>query len=460
MKTHIQKSCFNMAKSCIKLALVVGVQIASTTALLSLPNDAHAQTNPVIMQQTYSEAQLAQMLAPIALYPDSLLTHILIAATYPLEVVQAKRFLDKHNGKDIQKLMAKAEDQDWDPSVLALLAFPTVLDKMNEDIDWTQNLGDAFLQDEAQVMASIQSLRHQADRANSLDGIDNMEVTRSNNQIIIEAARPEIIYVPYYDPRTVYGHWRWYSYPPIYWAPYPGYARYPSHHSHFYWNTGVSISFNFYFSSFHWHQRYVVVNRHHKHYNYRYPSHKKFVANSGSQRWQHDNKHRRGVAYSTPVVSQKYRSNKPSKQETRYQVSKERYSATNNHGTNDHKSRQYIDKSNSSQQKVQKSREQHFSENLHQLNATNTTKTSRSSPQVRTTEPYRENKNHKPSTYDSYQAAKPKEASKRDQSKRELSKSEPRQQRDTAKQGSQTSSHQDRKNQDARQQHTKTKERQ
>jgi len=139
----------------------------------------------------------------------------LIASTYPLEVVQAQRWLEDHPKLSTDQVMSRTEDKDWDPSVKALMAFPNVLQKMSEDLDWTQRLGEAFLADEAQVMDGIQSLRQQADKANSLASMENMAVTRANNQIIIEPVRREVVYVPYYDPRVVYGTWRWgVAYPP------------------------------------------------------------------------------------------------------------------------------------------------------------------------------------------------------------------------------------------------------
>nr|WP_077755787.1 DUF3300 domain-containing protein [Shewanella psychrophila] len=276
----------------------------------------------------FSEAELAQMLAPIALYPDSLLTHILIASTYPLEIVQAKRLQGKNKLLPTEQLMEKAEDEEWDPSVTALLAFPTVLDKLSEDLKWTQDLGDAFLQDEERMLASIQILRHQADKADSLAEMENMAVSRVENQIIIEPVQKEIVYVPYYDPRVVYGHWAWYNYPPIYWAPYPYYVRPP--YGHFYWHRGVHISFNYYFSAFHWNKRHVVVVHHNNARHYRH--HGRIVTSHGAQRWHHKPVHRRGVAYRSPAVKHRYKSHRPSSLHTK-QVRKAQYSTVSRANT-------------------------------------------------------------------------------------------------------------------------------
>ena len=281
-----------------------------SVALVALPFTAPTQAAGVSVSQGSStaigQAELEQMLAPIALYPDSLLSHILIASTYPLEVVQAQRWLEDHPKLSVEQVMSRTEDKEWDPSVKALMAFPNVLQKMSEDLDWTQRLGEAFLADEAQVMDGIQSLRQQADKANSLANMDNMAITRANNQIIIEPARREVVYVPYYDPRVVYGTWRWgVAYPPVYWefGGYVGYPYRPSH-SYFYWSPGIHISFNYFFSSFHWHNhRVVVIDHHHSHH---YRPRERYTVSYGAQPWKHKPEHRRGVVYHNPVVKQRY----------------------------------------------------------------------------------------------------------------------------------------------------------
>ena len=292
----------NRLKKWCCLSLVIAMPLIMPVTAVNAEQNQFEQTQ-------YSEGQLAQILAPIALYPDSLLTHILIAATYPLEVVQAHRWQQSKQHLSTQKQIDKAQNKDWDPSVVALIAFPNVLQKLSEDLDWTQSLGDAFLQDEAQVLASIQTLRQEADNANSLEQMENMQVTRVSNQIIIEPVRKEIVYVPYYDPRTVYGYWRWYRYPPVYWAVYPGYVR-PSY-GHFYWRAGVHISFNYYFSAFHWHKRHVVVVHHHNSHKYRHRG--RIVTSHGAKRWAHKPQHRRGVAYSNGALRHKYNRHQPNR---------------------------------------------------------------------------------------------------------------------------------------------------
>lgn len=250
----------------------------------------------------YSDAQLAQMLAPIALYPDALLTHVLIASTYPLEVVEAQRWRKQHQDWSDNQLTNEGAKQGWDPSVVALLAFPNILDKMSQDLNWTSDLGEAFVADEGRVMDSIQDLRQAAYAADSLKNVSQIQAKRENDRIIIVPADPQVIWVPYYDPRLVYGTWRWSAYPPFYWDPFPGYVIAP--HSLFYWrNGGIQISFNFFFSTFRWHERTVWVDYHHTHY--RYVPYRSSIS-SGSQRWVHRPEHRRGVHYRHESLQQRY----------------------------------------------------------------------------------------------------------------------------------------------------------
>jgi len=251
-------------------------------------------------KEVLSEAELAQTLAPIALYPDTLLTHILIAATYPIEVIEAERWIKKQPTASNEQRESKAQKKGWDPSIQALLAFPQVMAKLSDDLSWMQKLGDAFLLNEARVLASIQTLRQQAEQAGSLAAMDNVDVIREQKNIIIEPAQPEIIYVPYYDTRLVYGQWYWANYPPVYWhRPH----HYPVNYSHFYWGHGVHISSHFYFSAFHWHKRYVIVNHSTRH---GYHPRNKIVISHQAKRWNHQPKHRRGVSYNNGRLKQKY----------------------------------------------------------------------------------------------------------------------------------------------------------
>tara|TARA_R110002050_G_scaffold219619_3_gene355479 strand:- start:1004 stop:2149 length:1146 start_codon:yes stop_codon:yes gene_type:complete len=249
-----------------------------------------------------SDAELAQMLAPIALYPDSLLTHILIASTYPIEIIEAHRWL-KNNASLNTKQIAKAiEDFDWDASVKALVPFEQILSRLSDDLSWMQQLGDTFLEDESRVLASIQSLRYEAKHAGNLSKMANMDVSYDDNNIVIDSKEREVVYVPYYDTRMVYGIWRWSSYPPVYWAP--SHRVYVNHHNPFHWHSGIRISFNYFFSTFHWHKRHIMVVNPRKTHHYRA---RKLITHGGyAKPWLHKPVHRRGVSYKNKVIREKF----------------------------------------------------------------------------------------------------------------------------------------------------------
>jgi hypothetical protein len=266
---------------------------------LLLPPIAMASNNDYSNAEVtqYSEAELAQILAPIALYPDSLLTHIVIASTYPLDVVEAYRWRERNSNLNASEAAERAADKGWDPSVVALVAFPSVLERLNEDLTWTQDLGDAFLADEERVLDTIQVLRRQAMQANTLTNMQNMRVTQVNRQIIIEPVQREIVYVPYYDTRVVYGNWRWNRYPPTYWDSglHVSVGFGGRHSGRFHWSPGINIGFNYHFSAFNWSSRHLLVTHHHQTRAYR--SHARIASSHGAKRWQHKPSHRRNIAY-------------------------------------------------------------------------------------------------------------------------------------------------------------------
>ena len=147
----------------------------------------------------FSSEELEQIVAPIALYPDALLAQVLMAATYPLEVVEAARWLEKNPKPQPKDLEAKLKDQTWDPSVKSLCGFPDVLQRMNDNLDWTQDLGDAFLGQKELVMDTVQNMRRKAyDSGNLKSGKEQTVTEQADKIIVIEAADPEVIYVPTY----------------------------------------------------------------------------------------------------------------------------------------------------------------------------------------------------------------------------------------------------------------------
>lgn len=252
----------------------------------------------------YTQAELDSMLAPVALYPDSVLSHVLIAATYPLEVIQAARWSRERPGLRGEDAVAAVEHHDWDPSVKALVAFPELLARMDEDLDWTQNLGDAFLLQEEDVIASIQYLRSEAYSQGHLRSNEHVRIVREKQYIYIEPARTRVVYVPYYDPRVIYTGWRWHSHPPRYWHRPSGFSL----SVNFYWGRPYHVRPSFYFSSFHWPTRKVVVVNHHHHYynGHRFHSARDVARFQEARHWKHDPAHRRGVSYRGQVAQTRF----------------------------------------------------------------------------------------------------------------------------------------------------------
>ena len=171
----------------------------------------------------FKQEELDQMLAPIALYPDSLLTQMLMASTYPLEVVQADRWAKQKKNMKGDALAKALEAQTWDPSVKSLVNFPQVLTMMSEKLDWTEKVGNAFLGQQKDVMDTIQQLRAKAQASGNLKTTKEQVVKVEKEVIIIEPASPQVIYVPAYNPTVVYGAWAYPAYPPYPVYP-PGYA--------------------------------------------------------------------------------------------------------------------------------------------------------------------------------------------------------------------------------------------
>jgi len=157
--------------------------------------------------KTFKQEELDQLVAPIALYPDSLLTQILMASTYPLEVVQADRWAKQNKDLKGDALAKGLEAQPWDPSVKSLVNFAQVLAMMSEKLDWTQKLGDAFLAQQKDVMGSVQKLRAKAQASGNLKTTKEQVVKVEQETIIIEPASPQVIYVPAYNPTRGMRRW-------------------------------------------------------------------------------------------------------------------------------------------------------------------------------------------------------------------------------------------------------------
>jgi hypothetical protein len=257
------------------------------------PGTAATSDAPLLKQP-----ELDALLAPIALYPDPLITNIVMAATYPLEIVQADRWM-KDNSPKLQgnELRTSAEKQHWDDSVKALIATPAVLDMMSSKLDWTQKLGDAVLAQEADVMDAIQRLRGKAYGKKTLSSNEQQTVTVTEDQgrqtIAIAPASSESISVPYYDPAVAYGDW-----------PYPDYPAYP-----YYWPTpdyigagvlATGLAFGSAYALGRWGSNYWGnnVNWRNNNINVNRAAH--------VEHWQHNPQHRGGVRYGNGNVQQKF----------------------------------------------------------------------------------------------------------------------------------------------------------
>ncbi|MGO3926689.1 DUF3300 domain-containing protein [Rhodopseudomonas pseudopalustris] len=274
---------------------------------------AHAQTPAPSdinqSQQLLKAGELDQLVAPIALYPDALLATVLMASTYPLEVVQADRWATENKALKGDQLKAAVDKQSWDGSVKSLIATPSVLSMMSTKLDWTQKLGDAVLAQQADVMDAIQRLRTKAQANNKLVSNKQQKVTvtqqESRQVIVIEPTSPDTIYVPYYDPAIVYGTWSYADYPPYYFAPPLGYVPGAVLATGIAFGAGYAVGRwasggNYWGGGVNWGRNNINVNR-------------PVNVNTGNinvgNTWQHNPVHRQGVKYSNTNVQQKFGNN-------------------------------------------------------------------------------------------------------------------------------------------------------
>jgi len=281
--------------------------------VMVLPPWAFAQDTEGAPPAVFPREQLEQILAPIALYPDELIAQILMASTYPLEVVQADRWVRQNKGLKGDALADTLEKQDWDPSVKSLANFPQVLQMMSERLDWTQKLGDAFLAQEKDVMDTVQVLRRKAESAGNLNTTQEQKVIVEKETIIIEPANPQVVYVPTYNPTVVYGAWPYPAYPPYYYYP-PGYVAGAALFS---FGVGLAIgaAWGYAWGGCNWHGGNVNVNVNRNiNINHRinrdmyarqYQARGQF-GQGGTGTWKHDASHRKGVAYRNPGTAKQF----------------------------------------------------------------------------------------------------------------------------------------------------------
>lgn len=283
---------------------------------LTLATTTHAQSAQGAQsssQKVFNNQQLDQMMAPVALYPDALLSQILMASTYPGDVADAAAWSaanPKAQGDDAVK---QVSSQPWDPSVQSLVAFPQVLAQMKQHPDWVQNMGDAFLAQPDDVMASVQRLRAQAQQAGNLKSNDQQKVvvqqatadsTAASPTIIqIEPTNPSVVYVPAYNPTVVYGTWAYPAYPPTYWPPPPGYA-YPvatALTAGLAFGAGIAIT-NSLWGGFNWGHNDVNINVN----RYNNINVNNRISGNGNVNWNHNPSNRRGTPYRDNASRQQY----------------------------------------------------------------------------------------------------------------------------------------------------------
>jgi Protein of unknown function (DUF3300)/Chaperone of endosialidase len=249
-------------------------------------------------------AELDQLLAPIALHPDPLLSELLIASTYPLEVVQADRWAKSNTALKGDALTAALAKQSWDDSVKSLVQVPSVLAMMSEQLDWTQKLGDAVLAQQADVMDAIQRLRARARANGKLESTKEQTVTvKTEDQkqyVVIEPTSPNEIYVPYYEPAVVYGDWPYPDYAPYYFPPPYGYIPGAALATGVAFAAGVAVRHAFW-GNCNWGRRNInVANRNVNINNFDRSNINNFT------KWEHNADHRHGVKYNNADVRQKF----------------------------------------------------------------------------------------------------------------------------------------------------------
>jgi hypothetical protein len=258
-------------------------------------------TDPVA--ETFSKEQLEQLVAPIALYTDALLIQIMMASTYPIEIVEADRFMRKSPDLKGEALEKALLDQDWDPSVESLCTVPEVLKRMSENLDWTQDLGDAFLGQKDELLDTVQDMRNKANDAGNLKTTEQQVVTVKEEKIIvIESAKPEVVYVPTYSPSVVYGGW----YPPYYYYP-PMYPYYPYGAGFVAFGVGIAVGAAFWGGCGWGRGRNNVYINHHSYNNFNRNTNRNHN-NLGGDRgnWNHNASHRKGVGYQNSKVAGQY----------------------------------------------------------------------------------------------------------------------------------------------------------
>jgi hypothetical protein len=252
--------------------------------------------------------QLDSLVSPIALYPDPLLGQVLVASTYPLELIQLEQYLEKTAGFLSEKAVTEAvQKENWDPSVQAMAVLPTVVKRLAENINWTTDLGNAFLAQQSDVMDAVQRMRAKAKDAGKLQSNEQMKVetteVESKSYVVIEQASPEVVYVPSYDPMFVWGVMA-YPYPPFYGGYYGGAA--------IWYGSGIAIGIGWgggWGWGCGWGSNNININVNNNfvsHYNRNNINRSGNRINTNDRTWRHNPQHRGGAPYANRSVANRY----------------------------------------------------------------------------------------------------------------------------------------------------------
>jgi hypothetical protein len=265
--------------------------------------------------QLLSPEQLDNLVAPIALYPDNLLSQVLVASTYPLEVVEASQWLAQNRTLQGQQLVDAARQMNWDPSIQALVVFPDVLNRLASDVQWTTALGNAFLAQQADVMSSVQKLRAEARASGKLNSNAQQNVTvqtqDGQSAIDIMPANPQVIYVPQYNPEYIWGPPDYGYYPPLYYPPIGyGFGFYPGIFlGGFFGGLGWGLGFGGWGWGCNWFGGGILTNgfffNHYGFHGYGYGG----WGRGGWGTWAHNPGHRLGVPYGSQAVANRFGGN-------------------------------------------------------------------------------------------------------------------------------------------------------
>jgi hypothetical protein len=291
-----------------KLVALVCVALLAHGEVALLAQDASQQApaEPVAEQvEKLPPDQLDSLVAPIALYPDPLLAQTLVAATYPLELIQLQQWLAKHSDLKDKALADAVAKEPWDPAIQSMAAVPEVVKRLADDIQWTTQLGDAFLDQQGDVMDAVQRMRKKAEEKGSLTSNKEQtvetKVVEQKTVIVVQPTNPEVIYVPSYNPTVVYPP-PIYPYPPVYYPPYvPGAALVS-------FGVGMAMGAAIWGGSccgMGWGGNNVNVNVNNN-FNRNTNANINRGGGSGNGNWQHNSQHRGGAPYSNKATASKY----------------------------------------------------------------------------------------------------------------------------------------------------------